>query len=123
MLTRCTQHAREHTANRKPQTTNHKPQTTNYTAQEPPPTRCPQPSDPYRTVAERLQVIMDGMSRDDSNPQQQQMAKFLTSRIGRKVVKQTVMTSVYGVTFIGARAQIHRSGMIMHRFHASARAF
>jgi hypothetical protein len=41
-------------------------------------------------------------------PQQQQLAKFLTSRIGRKVVKQTVMTSVYGVTFIGARAQIHR---------------
>ena len=67
-----------------------------------------QPSDPYRSVAERLQVIMDGMSRDDSNPQQQQLAKFLTSRIGRKVVKQTVMTSVYGVTFIGARAQIHR---------------
>jgi DNA-directed RNA polymerase len=67
-----------------------------------------QPSDPYRSVAERLQVIMDGMSRDESNPQQQQLAKFLTSRIGRKVVKQTVMTSVYGVTFIGARAQIHR---------------
>jgi DNA-directed RNA polymerase len=67
-----------------------------------------QPSDPYRSVAERLQVIMDGMSRDESNPQQQQLARFLTSRIGRKVVKQTVMTSVYGVTFIGARAQIHR---------------
>jgi DNA-directed RNA polymerase len=67
-----------------------------------------QPSDPYRSVAERLQVIMDGMARDESNPQQQQLARFLTSRIGRKVVKQTVMTSVYGVTFIGARAQIHR---------------
>jgi DNA-directed RNA polymerase len=67
-----------------------------------------QPSDPYRSVAERLQIIMDGMSKDDSNPQQQQLAKFLTTRIGRKVVKQTVMTSVYGVTFIGARAQIHR---------------
>ena len=67
-----------------------------------------QPSDPYRSVAERLQLIMDAMSKDDSNPQQQQLAKFLTTRIGRKVVKQTVMTSVYGVTFIGARAQIHR---------------
>ena len=83
----------------------------------------PQPSDPYRSVAERLQVIMDGMSRDHSDPKQQQLAKFLTSRIGRKVVKQTVMTSVYGVTFIGARAQIHRSGMIKHRFHAGTRAF
>ena len=26
--------------------------------------------------------------------------------VNRKIVKQTVMTSVYGVTFVGARAQI-----------------
>lgn len=33
-------------------------------------------------------------------------AKFLLGRVDRKVVKQTVMTSVYGVTFMGAKAQI-----------------
>ncbi|KAI9908787.1 hypothetical protein PsorP6_003037 [Peronosclerospora sorghi] len=33
-------------------------------------------------------------------------AQFLTGNITRKVVKQTVMTSVYGVTYIGARKQI-----------------
>ena len=31
---------------------------------------------------------------------------MLDGHIGRKIVKQTVMTSVYGVTFIGARTQI-----------------
>lgn len=29
-------------------------------------------------------------------------------QVDRKLVKQTVMTSVYGVTFIGAREQIKR---------------
>lgn len=28
--------------------------------------------------------------------------------VDRKLVKQTVMTSVYGVTFVGARAQVRR---------------
>jgi DNA-directed RNA polymerase len=32
----------------------------------------------------------------------------LKGKIKRKTVKQTVMTSVYGVTFIGARMQIYR---------------
>jgi hypothetical protein len=35
-------------------------------------------------------------------------AKALKGRIARKVVKQTVMTTVYGVTFIGARDQIEK---------------
>lgn len=34
------------------------------------------------------------------------IAESLKGKIERKVIKQTVMTSVYGVTFIGARAQI-----------------
>jgi DNA-directed RNA polymerase len=34
------------------------------------------------------------------------LAQSLVGKISRKVVKQTVMTSVYGVTYIGARAQI-----------------
>ncbi|KAK7677150.1 hypothetical protein QCA50_019859 [Cerrena zonata] len=35
-------------------------------------------------------------------------ATLLSGKIARKVVKQTVMTTVYGVTFIGAREQIER---------------
>jgi DNA-directed RNA polymerase len=31
------------------------------------------------------------------------MAKKLAGNIKRKTIKQTVMTSVYGVTFLGAR--------------------
>jgi len=34
------------------------------------------------------------------------MAQALVGKITRKIVKQTVMTSVYGVTYIGAREQI-----------------
>lgn len=33
-------------------------------------------------------------------------ARLLLHEIDRKLVKQTVMTSVYGVTFVGARGQI-----------------
>ena len=36
------------------------------------------------------------------------MAKKLPDNIKRKTIKQTVMTSVYGVTFIGARQQIYK---------------
>lgn len=36
------------------------------------------------------------------------MAVVLRHKITRKVVKQTVMTNVYGVTFVGARAQVQR---------------
>jgi DNA-directed RNA polymerase len=35
-------------------------------------------------------------------------AKVLLNKITRKVVKQTVMTNVYGVTFVGARAQVQK---------------
>ena len=37
-----------------------------------------------------------------------EMAELVIDRIDRKLVKQTVMTSVYGVTFVGARDQIHK---------------
>jgi len=36
------------------------------------------------------------------------VALKLPDNIKRKTIKQTVMTSVYGVTFIGARDQIYR---------------
>jgi DNA-directed RNA polymerase len=35
-------------------------------------------------------------------------ARKLLNQVDRKLVKQTVMTSVYGVTYIGARDQIKR---------------
>ena len=35
-------------------------------------------------------------------------AQLLIGKVSRKVVKQTVMTTVYGVTFVGAREQIDR---------------
>ena len=37
-----------------------------------------------------------------------QLQLKLRGNIKRKTIKQTVMTSVYGVTFIGAKEQIHR---------------
>jgi DNA-directed RNA polymerase len=37
-----------------------------------------------------------------------EMAKLLVGKISRKVVKQTVMTTVYGVTFVGAREQVEK---------------
>jgi len=33
---------------------------------------------------------------------------FLLGKINRKVVKQTVMTVVYGVTFVGGRLQVEK---------------
>jgi DNA-directed RNA polymerase len=38
-----------------------------------------------------------------------ELGKLLDGKLDRKVVKQTVMTSVYGVTYIGARLQIHNA--------------
>lgn len=38
-----------------------------------------------------------------------QAARDIYGLVDRKVVKQTIMTSVYGVTFIGARQQVRRT--------------
>ena len=65
------------------------------------------PQDVYIGVANLLEerVRADLASEDDDV---REMAELCVDRITRKLVKQTVMTSVYGVTFIGARDQIHR---------------
>jgi DNA-directed RNA polymerase len=59
------------------------------------------PGDVYTGVAKLVEekVEEDAAAGDE-------MAMWLKGNISRKVVKQTVMTSVYGVTFVGARAQI-----------------
>lgn len=59
------------------------------------------PSDVYTGVANlvKAQVEKDAADGDE-------LAKALVGKITRKVVKQTVMTNVYGVTYIGARDQV-----------------
>jgi DNA-directed RNA polymerase len=59
------------------------------------------PSDVYTGVS---QLVTAAVERDAENGDE--MAKILQDKISRKVVKQTVMTNVYGVTFIGAKDQI-----------------
>ncbi|PPQ83911.1 hypothetical protein CVT25_000656 [Psilocybe cyanescens] len=61
------------------------------------------PSDVYTFISLRVQAAID---RDAEKGIE--IAKILKDKITRKVVKQTVMTTVYGVTFIGAREQIEK---------------
>ncbi|KAK3048454.1 hypothetical protein LTS18_012938, partial [Coniosporium uncinatum] len=58
------------------------------------------PADIYTAVAE---LVKADIKNDVALSNQQ--AKALDGNITRKVVKQTVMTNVYGVTFVGAREQ------------------
>ncbi|KAA1474146.1 DNA/RNA polymerase [Dentipellis sp. KUC8613] len=60
------------------------------------------PSDVYTYVAN---MVEDAINKDIGKDK---YAALLAGKISRKVVKQTVMTTVYGVTFIGAREQIHK---------------
>ncbi|XP_074280847.1 DNA-directed RNA polymerase 3B, chloroplastic [Silene latifolia] len=67
------------------------------------------PADVYSEIAVRVREIMEKDSKKD--PQEDPnaiLAKALVDQVDRKLVKQTVMTSVYGVTFVGAREQIKR---------------
>lgn len=61
------------------------------------------PQDVYTFVSKLVQnrVNADAENGDD-------IAIFFKDKITRKVVKQTVMTNVYGVTFVGALAQIKK---------------
>ncbi|ORY26907.1 hypothetical protein BCR39DRAFT_540046 [Naematelia encephala] len=61
------------------------------------------PADVYAGVAEIVNRIIE-QDKADGVP----IAMLIKEPVGRKVVKQTVMTTVYGVTYIGARAQIER---------------
>ncbi|GLT91693.1 hypothetical protein SLE2022_095690 [Rubroshorea leprosula] len=67
------------------------------------------PADVYSGIAARVLDIMQKDAEKDpvTNPNAFH-AKLLINQVGRKLVKQTVMTSVYGVTYIGARDQIKR---------------
>ena len=65
------------------------------------------PGDVYTAV---LRIVKEHIHADLNSPDAsiRQMAELLRGgeEVNRKVVKQTVMTSVYGVTFVGAREQI-----------------
>ncbi|KAI1423315.1 DNA-directed RNA polymerase [Xylaria sp. FL1777] len=61
------------------------------------------PADVYSAVADLVKV---GIKEDLASGSF--LAKAVDGKITRKVVKQTVMTNVYGVTFIGAKAQVQK---------------
>lgn len=67
------------------------------------------PQDVYKFVAGLVQKRVDAEAEKGNK-----YAIFLRDKITRKVVKQTVMTNVYGVTFVGAVLQIQKQ--IDHHF-------
>ncbi|XP_015063457.1 DNA-directed RNA polymerase 2B, chloroplastic/mitochondrial isoform X1 [Solanum pennellii] len=67
------------------------------------------PADVYSGIAARVLDIMNrDAQRDPAEFPDAVRARVLVNQVDRKLVKQTVMTSVYGVTYIGARDQIKR---------------
>ncbi|CAI5758891.1 unnamed protein product [Candida verbasci] len=61
------------------------------------------PQDVYSFVARLVDKRLEaGVAIGD------EMAKFWSGKVTRKVIKQTVMTNVYGVTFVGAVLQIRK---------------
>jgi DNA-directed RNA polymerase len=61
------------------------------------------PSDVYTGVCE---FVKEAIAQDAANGHE--LAVLLDGRVTRKIVKQTVMTNVYGVTFLGATRQVKR---------------
>lgn len=59
------------------------------------------PQDIYTGVAELVKEMVATEAKDGHA-----LAKFVDGYITRKVVKRTVMTNVYGVTFMGAKQQV-----------------
>ncbi|KAI8016887.1 hypothetical protein LOK49_LG04G00656 [Camellia lanceoleosa] len=66
-------------------------------------------ADVYSEIAARVHDIMvRDSNKDPATSPNALLAKLLIGQVDRKLVKQTVMTSVYGVTYVGAREQIKR---------------
>ncbi|XP_031478885.1 DNA-directed RNA polymerase 1B, mitochondrial-like isoform X2 [Nymphaea colorata] len=67
------------------------------------------PADVYSEIAARvLETVQRDSQKDPATNPNAVRARLLIGQVDRKLVKQTVMTSVYGVTYIGARDQIKR---------------
>ncbi|CAL9758722.1 unnamed protein product [Musa acuminata subsp. burmannicoides] len=63
----------------------------------------------YSEIAARVHGIMQRDADKDPTVNRDALrARLLVDQVDRKLVKQTVMTSVYGVTYVGAREQINR---------------
>ena len=62
------------------------------------------PGDVYTAI---LKLVIADIE-NEKDPALLEIAEGLKGNVSRKVIKQTVMTSVYGVTFMGARKQIQR---------------
>jgi DNA-directed RNA polymerase, mitochondrial len=60
----------------------------------------PRPGDVYTAVLHLVQAELE----KEKDPELVELAEALKTQVNRKTIKQTVMTSVYGVTFIGAKA-------------------
>ncbi|KAL2164816.1 hypothetical protein VTH06DRAFT_112 [Thermothelomyces fergusii] len=61
------------------------------------------PADVYSAVAELVQKQVE-----EDLAEGNEFARAMNGKITRKVVKQTVMTNVYGVTFVGAKKQVQK---------------
>ncbi|XP_004491958.1 DNA-directed RNA polymerase 2, chloroplastic/mitochondrial isoform X2 [Cicer arietinum] len=67
------------------------------------------PADVYSGIAARVfEIMRRDAQKDPTVFSDARHARALVNQVDRKLVKQTVMTSVYGVTYIGAREQIKR---------------
>ncbi|XP_057482545.1 DNA-directed RNA polymerase 1, mitochondrial-like [Actinidia eriantha] len=67
------------------------------------------PADVYSGIAARvLDIMLTDAQNDPATDPNALRARLLINQVDRKLVKQTVMTSVYGVTYIGARDQIKK---------------
>jgi DNA-directed RNA polymerase len=70
------------------------------------------PQDVYSKVLETVllrisqDILIPADDPDESRRKVGECARLVNGHVDRKVIKQTVMTSVYGVTRTGARAQI-----------------
>lgn len=67
-----------------------------------------EPQDVYSKVLDIVlrKIKADSETEDPELQPNRTAARLLDGVVNRKVIKQTVMTSVYGVTFVGARKQI-----------------
>ncbi|KAG9440247.1 hypothetical protein H6P81_020412 [Aristolochia fimbriata] len=71
--------------------------------------RGEKPADVYSGIAKRvLEIMKRDAAKDPEKDPNARLARLLVKEVDRKLVKQTVMTSVYGVTYIGARDQIKK---------------
>ncbi|CAH8348222.1 unnamed protein product [Eruca vesicaria subsp. sativa] len=68
--------------------------------------RGEKPADIYTDIAARVLKIMQQDAEED--PETFPYAKLMLDQVDRNLVKQTVMTTVYGVTYSGARNQIKK---------------